>query len=151
MKQAPEDELKTTIRKYRKELHNVTPEEIAANIGINNINKYLSTGQPISKTPWHVKGVHNYQILLKKFDLEQKYERIGEGGKAKVVYVKANPFQFETITFQKWPIEFDKYLIIDYDLMIDKFFIKKIGFLLEPMDKMDLLNVSSGLFDSLFG
>jgi len=150
MKQAPEQELKDVIKKYRAELQNVTPEGIAANIGVNNINKYLNTGQPIKGTPWHVKGVHNYRQLLSILGLESKYENIHEGGKAKVVYVKNNPYNVETVTFQKWPIEFDKRLDIDYELMIDKFFVKKIGFLLEPMDKMDLLNQDTG-FASLFG
>jgi DNA polymerase elongation subunit (family B) len=150
MKKAPEEELKETIKKYKAELYDVTPEEIAANIGVNNINKYLQSGRPMKGTPWHVKGVHNYRLLLKNFGLESKYEDIHEGVKAKVVYLKRNPYLVETVTFQKWPEEFSKRLAINYELMIDKFFVKKIGFLLEPMNKMDLLNTESKGFDLYF-
>ena len=151
MKQAPDMEIKNRIKTYRNELFNVTPEEIAANIGINNIKKYLPSGLPIKGTPWHVKGVYSYRLLLKRFDLEQKYEDIFEGDKAKVVYVKSNPFNIEQITFnQHWPEEFNKVLVLDYEKMIDKFFINKVGFLLEPMNKNNLLVVGN-TFDDIFG
>jgi DNA polymerase elongation subunit (family B) len=150
MKQAPDSEIKEKIKIYRKELFKVTPEEIAANIGVNNIKKYLGTGMPIKGTPWHVKGVYSYRLLLKKFNLEQKYEDIFEGNKAKVVYVKNNMFNVEQITFnQHWPEEFDKVLMIDYEVMIEKFFMNKIGFLLEPMNKNNLLIVGN-TFDDIF-
>lgn len=151
MKQVPDEEIKKKIKQYKAELYNVTPEEIAANIGVNNIKKYLGTGIPIKGTPWHVKGVYSYRLLLKRFKLEQKYEDIFEGNKAKVVYVKTNPFHIEQITFnQHWPVEFNNKFVIDYETMIDKFFIKKIGFLLEPMNKNELL-LSGNTFDTLFG
>lgn len=150
MKQAPDSDIQKLIQKYKAELKSVSPEDIAANIGINNINKYLSTGKPLKGTPWHVKGVHNYRILLKMFNLEGKYENIGEGGKAKVVYIKSNPFNIDTLTFKKWPIEFDRYLDIDNELMIDKFFIKKIGFLLNPMNKIHLMQPDKSALFALF-
>lgn len=151
MKQAPDSDIQKLIQKYKTELKSVSPEDIAANIGINNINKYLSTGTPLKGTPWHVKGVHNYRTLLHQFGLESKYEKIGEGGKAKVVYIKSNPFNMDTITFKKWPIEFDRYLDIDRELMIDKFFIKKIGFLLTPMNKTNLMQTDKSALFALFG
>ena len=150
MKQAPDSDIQKLIQKYKTELKSVSAEDIAANIGINNINKYLSTGTPLKGTPWHVKGVHNYRTLLHQFGLESKYEKIGEGGKAKVVYIKNNPFNMDTITFKKWPIEFDRYLDIDRELMIDKFFIKKIGFLLTPMNKMNLMQPDKSALFTLF-
>jgi len=139
MKGATDDELVNIIGRYKKELRNVAPEEIAANIGVNNIEKYLSTGKPIKHTPWHVKGVWNYRNLLKRFDLGNDYDDIHEGNKAKVVYLKKNKFNIDVLTYQRWPKEFDKHLIIDWDTMIDKFFLKKIGFLLTPMGKVSLL------------
>ena len=143
MKGATDDELINTIRKYRKELKKVKPEHIAANVGVNNIEKYIGSGQPLKGTPWHVKGVYNYRTLLKELNLTNDYEDIFEGTKGKVVYVKTNRFQVDTITFTRWPSEFDQYFIIDYDIMIEKFFLKKIGFLLTPMDKIHLLDISA--------
>ncbi len=139
MKGNSDDELISTITRYKKELRDVAPEEIAANIGVNNIHKYLSTGVPIKGTPWHVKGVYNYRKLLKRFDLRNDYEDIYEGNKAKVVYLKKNKFNVDTLTYQRWPKEFDEHIIVDYDKMIDKFFLKKIGFLMAPMGKLKLL------------
>ncbi len=139
MRQEPEDQITVMIKKYKKELRSLTPGELAANIGINNIKKYLGTGKPIKGTPWHVKGVYNYRMLLKLLDIEHKYEDIHEGIKSKVAYVKKNPFNVETITFQQWPDEFDALLQFDADTMIDKFFIKKIETLLKPMVKEYLI------------
>lgn len=139
MKMEPDEKIIKKIDRYKKELKNVYPEEIAANIGINNINKYIVSGKPTKGTPWHVKGVAAYRMLLNYYGIKDKYEEIYESIKAKVVYVKKNPFGVETITFHRWPQEFDKDLQIDYDTMIDKFFLKKIGFLLDPMGKIDLI------------
>jgi len=135
MRQEPEADITAMIKRYKKELRVLTPEELAANLGINNIQKYLGTGKPIKGTPWHVKGVYNYRMLLKMLEIEHKYEDIHEGIKSRVVYVKKNPFNVETITFQEWPEEFNKVLQFDSDIMIDKFFIKKIETLLKPMNK----------------
>ena len=153
MKGADESEILDHIKKYKKELKSVTPAEIAANIGVNNIDKYIGNGIVSKGTPWHVKGVYNYRQLLKELDLVNKYEDIFEGTKSKVVYVKNNIFQMDTITFTKWPKEFDDLLIIDYDKMIDNFFMKKIGFLLKPMNKYHLLELSksSSGMDCFFG
>lgn len=140
LKNVDEDEVIDIISNYKKELKSVTPEEIAANIGVNNITKYVKEDLTWEKgTPWHIKGVANYMKLLKEFDIEDKYEAVEEGLKARVVYVKKNPLNIETITFYRWPLEFNEIVQIDYDKMIDKFFVKKIKALLEPANKVDLL------------
>jgi len=139
LKNVDEKELVKKINQYKKELKKVSPEEIAANIGINNLSKYIVDGRPIKSTPWHVKGVANYNYLLKELGIENLYEDIHESMKAKVLYIKDNPYNIETITFYRWPKEFNEVVDIDYNKMIDKFFIKKIEFLLEPMGKTHLL------------
>ncbi len=73
------------------------------------------------------------------FKLEKAYEDIHSGLKAKVVYVKPNPYKMETVTFHRWPKEFSEAVEVDYDKMIDKFFVKKIKALLVPMGRVDLL------------
>lgn len=140
MKQESDEEITSQIRKYKKELLKLDPEALAANIGINNIKKYIKGGTPIKGTPWHVKGVAGYRLLLKELGIENKYEDIKEGLKAKVVYVKKNPYGVETITFNEWPIEFNRIIQYDKDTMVEKFFIKKIRFLLIPINKEHILD-----------
>lgn len=143
LRDMPEEDIINRIEQYKKELKQVSPEEIAANIGINNLQKYIVDGKPIKGTPWHVKGVANYRYLLKSLKLEDDYEDIHESTKAKVVYVKPNPFGVSVLTFLRWPKEFEFTIQVDYDTMIEKFFLKKIGFLLEPMGKMNMLEGKS--------
>ena len=140
LKLEPEDKQTETIKKYKKELLQLTPEELAANIGINNLTKYIVNNRPIKGTPWHVKGVSNYRNLLKILKIENNYEDIHEGLKAKVVYIKKNQFNYQTITFHIWPKEFDDVLQFDKEMMVSKFFINKIKTLLEPMKKEYLIS-----------
>jgi hypothetical protein len=153
MRRHGDEEITKIINKYKNELQDVLPEEIAANIGVNNIDKYIVDGRPTKGTPWHIKGVANYRMLLKEYNIEDKYEDIYEGLKAKVVYVKKNRFGMETITFQRWPKEFNRDVEIDYQTMIQKFFLKKIGFLLDPMNKNTLLEdgMAEGAVNTFFG
>jgi DNA polymerase elongation subunit (family B) len=140
LKGTPEDEIIDYISTCKRELKDVLPEEIAANIGIKNIGKYVYNDNTWKKgTPWHVKGVANYRKLLHEFGLERVYEDIYNGTKTRVVYVKKNPYNMETVTFHRWPSQFDKVVQVDYDKMIEKFFVKKIKILLEPMGRVDLL------------
>jgi len=151
MKDADDDFLLKTIHSYRKELMLVTPEEIAANVSVNNIAKYVGDGEVMKGTPWHVKGVYNYRMMLKELNLVNSYEDVFEGTKGKVVYIKQNQYNLDTITFSRWPKEFDQFFVIDYERMIDNFFLKKIGFLLEPMNKKHLLEINqSETFDFFF-
>lgn len=139
LRDKPENEISNKIEKFKQELKKVSAEEIAANIGVNNLQKYIVDGRPVKGTPWHIKGVANYRNLLKLLKLENEYEDIHDATKAKVVYVKPNQYGIETISFTRWPKEFEFTIQIDYDTMIEKFFLKKIGFLLEPMGRMDIL------------
>jgi hypothetical protein len=61
-----------------------------------------------------------------------------------VLYVKNNPFGMETITYQKWPTEFEQIGIIpDNQKQIDKYFINKIEMLLKPMNKEHILKTNN--------
>ncbi|MFW6129582.1 MAG: DNA polymerase domain-containing protein, partial [Atribacterota bacterium] len=136
-----DEETSKLISKSKKELEGLSPEEIAANIGINGINKYLSNGEPIKSTPWHVKGVYAYNTLLKELNIKNIYEPIYDKQKIKVVYVKyprPYKFDFETVSFIKWPEEFNAILEVDYKKMIEKYFTNKIDMLLSPIGKQDL-------------
>lgn len=138
-----EDMISKKINEYKKELMKVSPEEIAANIGVNNIEKWVTENGHKKGTPWHVKGVINYRKLLSILGISNKYEDINEGVKVKVVYVKPNKWDMETISFYKWPKEFNKVIQIDMVKMIDKFFLNKINMLLEPINKLYMLSSDS--------
>ena len=140
VRQKPDSDIAAKIRKYRKELREMSPADLAANVGINNIRKYLSGETPIKGTPWHVRGVWNYRRLLEQLDIKGKYEDIYEGLKAKVIYVKKNPFEVDIVTFQDWPTEFEDVIQYDHETMIDKFFINKIRTLLEPLEKEHIID-----------
>ena len=90
--------------------------------------------------------------MLEELGIEKNYENIFDGMKTKVVYVKRNPYNITTVTFLRWPREFDKLLQIDYDIMIEKFFVKKIRLLLEPMNKVNLLDETTKIaIETFFG
>ncbi len=136
----PDKEISTKIDECKSQLKKVYPEEIAANVGINKLDKYLTKDGWRKRAPWHVKGVYNYRLLLKDLGIENEYEDIHNGTKARVIYVKPNPYGMVTISFLRWPKEFDSVIQPDYEVMIEKFFLKKIKTLLEPMNKEELLD-----------
>jgi len=143
LRDKPESEIIDIIEKYKKELKLVKPEELAANISVNNLDKYIINNTHIKGTPWHIKGVSNYRKLINILKIKDKYEDIHEGTKGKVIYLKSNQYGADVITFGRWPSEFDDIISPDYDIMIEKFFLNKIGFLLEPMNKLHLLENKS--------
>lgn len=148
-----DDDIKQKANEYIKKANTLAPSELSSNIGINNLDKYIKEGNSCAKgTPWHVKGVANYRKLLNILNLENKYPIIQEGVKARVIYVKNNPYGIDAITYQIWPKEFDKMGIVpDYNKMIKKFFKSKINYLLEPINKENLLNGNDEKLQAFFG
>jgi len=84
------------------------------------------------------------------FFKDGKYEDISNGMKVKVIYVRNNPMGINVISFIEWPEEFNKVVQIDYEKMINNFFIGKISTLLEPMGRLDILDMSSKSLDLFF-
>ena len=151
LKNHSDEEINEVSKEYIAKAKKLPVSELSSNIGINGMKKYIDKNGNVKKgTPWHVKGAANYIKLLKTFGIENDYPELEEGIKAKVVYVKQNPYGVDAISYQKWPKEFSKNGITpDYDKMIDKFFIKKVDYLLSPMGKEGLLDRSNntvGLF-----
>jgi DNA polymerase elongation subunit (family B) len=146
LKEEPEKDISNQINKYKKELMKESPEGLAANIGVKNIDKWVKSNNTVIKgTPWHVKGVANYRRLLSVLDITNKYEDVTEGMKVKVVYIKPNQWNIETISFYHWPKEFDSIIQIDKEKMVEKFFVKKIEILLDPMNKSYMLKDNNTL------
>jgi hypothetical protein len=152
LKDVSDHELSLAIEKYKNELHNALPEEIAANIGINGISKYTSKqGTPKKGAPYHVKGAIAYRKLIRELNIQDKYEDIAEGAKAKVVYVKKNKYEYETIAFYRWPKEFASIGVeVDMTKMITNFFTKKIEYLLLPIKKAGILTINDNAFSKFF-
>ncbi|MFW6026154.1 MAG: DNA polymerase domain-containing protein [Candidatus Woesearchaeota archaeon] len=149
LKGKKDKEISDFIFGAKKRLKELSPEDLSVNIGVNNIEKYISNNGPKKGTPYHVKGVYSYRKLLEKFDVKNKYEDINEGDKAKVIYIKSNPWGFDAITYPgKFPKEFD--VQPDKEKMIEKFFVNKIEMLLDPCNKIELLNQNKDLLESFF-
>lgn len=141
LKNEKDSDISKTIQSYKSSLLKCLPEEIAANVGVNGITKYVGSDFSCKKgTPWHVKAAANYKKMLVNLKLGNKYEDIFDGSKIKVVYLKKNKYNMETMAFLRWPQEFNGILDVDMKTMIDKFFIKKIETLLKPMKKEGICN-----------
>ena len=130
-----EQELIDVIECHRNSFKTALPEDISVNIGVNNLNKYITNNNTYPKgTPYHIKGVAHYRVLLNELGLQKTYEDINEGDKCKVAYLKPNIFGFNIITYYRYPKEFiDNNLLIDYDIMIDKYYNLKAGIFLNPI------------------
>lgn len=134
-------EISDRVLSIKKELLSSTPEQISTNTGVHNLSKYIGADNSCRKgTPIHVRSVANFRSLTRFLKIENKYEDIVDGSKVKIVYLKKNKFGFDSIAFLRWPSEFDKVIQIDYDKQIEKVFLNKVQILLEPMNKINLLN-----------
>ncbi len=92
---------------------------------VNNLNEYCDeNGDPIKGCPGHVKAALGYNKILKRKNLQDKYELISDGDKVKIVYLKESQiYQGETIAFKdEIPPEFGLREYVDYDIMWDKIF-----------------------------
>lgn len=150
LKNEVDSTIKGKIKEYIKSIRELPIEDISANVGVNNIKKYIGEQGPLKGAPWHVKGVYTHSVLVKKFKLEDRYQEVQEGDKSKVIYLKPNAYGFETLTYaSKYPKEITS-VQPDVDKMIEKFFIKKISMLLEPCNKLNLLDMNSEVLDLFF-
>ena len=152
LKKEKDKNLRNIINQYEKELLALRPEELAANIGCSEIAKYTLVGYKAKKgTPMHIKGAINYRFLLNELGLKNKYEDLIEGTKAKVVYLLPNKYELESLSFNRWPIEFlDVGIKMDYSKMLNKYFFKKIDMFLSVIGKSNLLNKNEELISAFF-
>jgi DNA polymerase elongation subunit (family B) len=98
-------------------------DDIAIRGGLSDLEKYDSKCEypfKIAKgTPNHVKGAIYFNHLLKKMNLETKYEKITSGGKVKKIYVAPNRYQIDTLCYTgTYPTEFTDFQV-DYVEMFD--------------------------------
>lgn len=132
-----EKDVQDFVKQKRLEFRNLRPREVAENMSVNGISKYLSpSGSVLTGAPMNTKASIAFNSLLKSANVESKYDRIREGDKIKIVMLKTpNPAANGAIAFKvELPEEFgvDKYL--DYDKMFDKLFVGPIQSVLEEVD-----------------
>jgi DNA polymerase elongation subunit (family B) len=126
------------VRGDKKDLMSSHPNDIAVNVAARNLDKYIIDGEAIKGTPWALTAINNYHIALGALDLSKKYDKIGGvGEKIRIVYIKQpNKIGIDKIGFIRWPEEFPEAgIMIDYGMMIEKYYLKKIEHLLDPIGK----------------
>ena len=100
-------------------------EKIAEVSGIRGLEKYSSLCNGFTTTkgmPHHVKAAYNYNMLLTKFNIEKKYEKIQSGDKIKHFQVKTpNRYGIKKIAYKYYyPEEFKEIFQPDYEKMFEK-------------------------------
>jgi DNA polymerase elongation subunit (family B) len=100
-------------------------EEIAETSGIKGLEKYSSLCDNFTTTkgmPHHVKAAYYYNMLLSKFNIEKKYEKIQSGDKIKHLQVKTpNRYGIKKIAYKYYyPDEFKTTFQPDHEKMFEK-------------------------------
>lgn len=121
-------ERKTAIRLFQdgfEKYSKLSIESISSRKKVNNYEKYNNImsldGNFAKGTPQHVKSAINYNNVLKKLSLEDKYPKIQSGNKIKVFYCKKNPYDYATIAFPDvYPKEIMSVVSPDYKMMFEK-------------------------------
>lgn len=100
-------------------------EDIAFVMGVTGYEKYAnncSGFETVKRMPKHVKAAYYHNILLDRFGIERKYEKIGSGDKVRFIEVrKPNSFGLSVIGYKYYyPKEFQAIFEIDYEKMFEK-------------------------------
>lgn len=132
-----QDSLQKYIKQFKDQFKSSTFEEIANPGGINSISSYSMKNGVFEKgTPFHVKGAMMFNELIKKHNLQRRFEEITDGDKIKFCYLREpNPYHIKVIaSSSNLPPEFglDKY--IDYDAQFEKTFLKPLNAILKTID-----------------
>ena len=128
--------LQKFIEETREAFYKMTPEEIAFPRGVNGLSKYTSTADIYGKgTPMHVRGALMYNHMIKKANLDKKYELIQEGEKIKFLYLKEpNTMHENCIAFLgTMPKELDIHKYIDYKMMFQKAFLDPLNMIVDGL------------------
>lgn len=101
------------------------PEELAYTSGMSDYSKYASKSKEMNMpkgTPVHVKAAHGYNTLIKKLNIENKYEMLQSGDKVRWMYVKhPNKYNMQSIAFKYYyPQELAETFEPDYEKMFEK-------------------------------
>ncbi len=100
-------------------------EDITFVSGIKGYEKYAGQCDDFTTAkgmPLHVKAAYMHNLLLQKFNITTKYEKISSGDKVRFFYVKEpNKYNISAIAYKYYyPEEFSKIFEPDYDTMFEK-------------------------------
>ena len=100
-------------------------EDIAFVMGVKGYEKYANhcNGfETVKRMPKHVKAAYYHNILLDRFGIERKYEKMASGDKVRFFEVKKpNSFGLSVIGYKYYyPKEFQSVFEIDYEKMFEK-------------------------------
>ena len=100
-------------------------EDITFVSGLKNYENYARQcdGYKTAKgMPIHAKAAYYYNMLLKKFDIENDYETISSGDKVRYFYIQQpNPYNISCLAYKYYlPDEFKEVFFADYDKMFQK-------------------------------
>ena len=100
-------------------------EDITFVSGIKGYERYAGQcdGYKTAKgMPIHVKAAYFHNLLLKKFNIENKYEDISSGDKVRYFYIEQpNPYNLACLAYKYYyPEEFKNIFHADYDKMFEK-------------------------------
>jgi len=100
-------------------------EDIAFVMGVKGYEKYANRCngfETVKAMPKHVKAAYYHNILLDRFGIERKYEKMASGDKVRFFEVKKpNSFGLSVIGYKYYyPKEFQSVFEIDYEKMFEK-------------------------------
>jgi len=148
------DELKVMINEHIKYMESCDIDEIASNINVKDLYKYMDKDGVLREDlknisggklgiPRHIVGTANNIMMAKKLNIDNKYEPIIPDQKAKVVYLKPNNFNLDSMTYIEWPAEFTNIgLEVDRSKIINKQFISKLEAIFKHINLLSLLNIN---------
>lgn len=104
---------------------NLSVEDITFVSGIKGYEKYAGQCDDFNTAkgmPLHVKAAYIHNLLLDRFNIAKKYEKISSGDKVRFFYVKEpNKFNISAIAYKYYyPEEFKNIFEPDYDTMFEK-------------------------------
>jgi len=133
-----ETDVQNYINEFRNEFSKMSFEDVAFPRGVSDISSYDSKQAEftlMSRTPIHVRGSLIYNHLIKKHNLQKKYELIKDGEKVKFCYlISPNPTKQNVLSvLNALPKEFDLDKYIDYDLQFNKAFLEPLRIILDSI------------------
>lgn len=131
-----QDPLYDFIESYKSDFVGRPFHEVGSPRGVSNLGKYGDAVSIYKKaTPIQVRGALLYNHMLRKLNLEHKYQPIHDGDKIKFCYLKMpNPLRENVISIiDTLPLEFGLESFIDYSLQYQKAFVDPIGIICEAI------------------
>jgi len=133
-----EKTLQSYVENFKCKFKTLPFYDIAAPRGVTNVDQYVEkrgTGLFKSGTPIGPKGAILYNHLIKRHNLEDKYELIGNGDKIRYCYLKVpNPHGVNVIACPgDMPKEFSLERYLNYDQQFEKSFLSPLEHILNAI------------------